>query len=129
MIKLATFQFMHIFENSSWSGQSPQFLVRTGSLRTRSMLKKEEEKEMGGSTCYMLQSGCYLWTGRGCWPSSCIIILTPTPSFVAEVCFSLQDIPHRFLHTAQKGGGQGQGKNRETLGGKVEKEVEMRKIY
>ena len=92
------------------------------------MLKKEEKEMMGGSTCYMLQSGCYLWTGRCCWPS-CIIILTPTLSFVVEVCFSPQDIPHRFLHTAQKGGGQGQGKNRETLGGKVEKEVEMRKIY
>ena len=44
-------------------GQSPQFLVRTGSLKTRSMMEREEKRE-GGGTCYMLQSGCYLWTGR-----------------------------------------------------------------
>ena len=44
-------------------GESPKFLVRTGSLKTRSMLEREEKRE-GGSTCYMLQSGCYLWTGR-----------------------------------------------------------------
>ena len=44
-------------------GQSPQFLVRTGSLKTRSMMEREEKRE-GGNTCYMLQSGCYLWTGR-----------------------------------------------------------------
>ena len=46
-------------------GESPKYLVRTGSLKTRSMLlEREEKREVGGSTCYMLQSGCYLWTGR-----------------------------------------------------------------
>ena len=58
-------------------GESPGFLVRTGSMRTRRFRGAGEEGEAGkdegkagkeegkeSSTCYMIQSGCYVWTGR-----------------------------------------------------------------
>merc|ERR1719234_59052 len=61
----------------SWSreqlGETPHFLIGTGSHRSRRIGGRRAQVEAEGEASYVLQSGCFMWTGRAFHPDSYIV--------------------------------------------------------
>ena len=52
-------------------GETPEYLIRTGSMKSRDIKEEEEDRERPSITLpdsnyasYYLQTGCFMWTGR-----------------------------------------------------------------
>lgn len=55
-------------------GETPEYLIRTGSLKTKRIEDPQRSSgESGQDTSYVVQTGCYMWTGRSFHRDSYIV--------------------------------------------------------
>ena len=55
-------------------GETPEYLIRTGSMKSKTIDDPDRKtKQKSDSTSYVVQTGCYMWTGRSYHRDSYIV--------------------------------------------------------